>query len=32
MDFPLELDELCGKLQNNEEVQYQFLQGIFDPK
>ncbi|KAL5471029.1 hypothetical protein EMCRGX_G029102 [Ephydatia muelleri] len=31
-DFPLELEELCGKLQANEEVQYQFLQGIFDPR
>ena len=32
MDFPLELAELTYKLHANAEVQYEFLQGIFDPK
>ncbi len=32
MDFPLELAEVTYKLQANPEVQFEFLQGMFDPK
>lgn len=32
MDFPLELAEVTYKLQNNRDVQFQFLEGVFDPK
>lgn len=32
LDFPLELAEVAYKLQANPELQFDFLQGIFDPK
>ena len=32
MDFPLELSEITHRLQPTPELQFVFLQGIFDPK
>ncbi len=32
MDFPLELAEVTYKLDDNREIQFEFLKGVFDPK
>ena len=32
MDFPLELSEISHRLQSTPQLQFAFLQGIFDPK
>ena len=32
LDFPLDLAEITYKLQANPAEQFNFLQGIFDPK
>ena len=32
LDFPLDLAEVAYKLQGNPAEQFNFLQGIFDPK
>lgn len=32
LDFPLELAEVSYKIQTNPAKQFNFLQGIFDPK
>uniref|UniRef100_A0A1X7VJT1 Uncharacterized protein n=1 Tax=Amphimedon queenslandica TaxID=400682 RepID=A0A1X7VJT1_AMPQE len=32
MDFPLEVSDITHRIRNNPDLQFEFLQGVFDPK